>query len=592
MRSKTRKNRSSSKSKRKSRKITPPPIAGEAIAAGGFGCVFRPPIKCEKPSDQAKQNSKNYITKLMKSRYVVEEMDEVEKYLPIIKTIPGYKNYFLLDDIFPCMPAELTSRDKKGLDSKCSNLRRMGINAANINQPRNLLGLAMLNIPDGGTSIATVLKKMAGKIARNDKETLKQFGHLNNSLIRTLQNAVVPMNTKGIIHCDLKADNMLVDKTKLSKGEPYVKVIDWGLGSVFNPNGTTIPEGVKYRPLSFNNPFGVILFNTYEVRQAFNNMRIEYAGNQNYRYMAYNILKKCNSSVGPGHTEYVTQYILPDLVKPYISFDLSNLPDGFKNHNVESVSETAKMGLFSYNVIIEHLEEVLKKYFNPSTKKFDEKAYFFDVYRWNVDVWGFLTSYLQLAQDATTNSYTNYRNSKVIQRAAYVAYKYCLSGDYAAKRIPIAEVVSDLQKITEAIPGFKSKGIIREEAPLRELEIAAVPGELKVKKKMKIKLKAKSHTPSVVSIPAGKKRCPTGYAKDAATGKCRKKVANKAKATRKVEKKAKVHGANVISNSDFAILEYGGKILLKARDKTRKRCPKGYKKLRVSRGGHLICEKK
>lgn len=598
MRSKTRKNRSSSKTKRKSRKIAPP-VAGEAIAAGGFGCVFRPPIKCKNPSDEAKQKSKNYITKLMKNRYVVEEMDEVDKYLPIIKTIPGYKNYFLLDDIFPCVPGELTSSDKKGLDSKCGNLRRLGINAANINQPRNLLGLSMLNIPDGGTSIARVFRKMADKITRNNKETFKQFGHLNNSLIRTLQNAVVPMNTKGIIHCDLKADNMLVDETKLGNGEPYVKVIDWGLGSVFNPNSSTIPGGVKDRPISFNNPFGVILFNTYEVRQAINVTHAEHPGNQNYRYMAYNILKKCNSVNGPGHTEYVTQYIMPDLVKPYISFDLSNLPEGFKNNNVESVSKTVKMGLFSYNVIIDHLEEVLKKYFNSSTKKFDEKAYFFDVYRWNVDVWGFLTSYMQLAEDAATNSYTKYRNSKIIQTAADVAYKYCLSGDYAAKRIPIAEVVSDLQRITEAIPGFKSKGIIREEAQLRdrmrELEIAAVPGELKVKKKkIKMKLKAKSHTPSVVSIPAGKKRCPTGYAKDAATGKCRKKGTKKV--AKKVAKKAtptrKVAKAPTGLDSEFSILEHNGKIFLKARDKTRRRCPKGYKKVRISSSGHLICEKK
>ena len=535
MRSKTRKNRSS-KSKRKSRKIDPP-VAGEAIAAGGFGCVFRPPIKCKSPSQEAKQKNKNYIVKLMENRYVADEMSEVNKYLPIIKTIPGYKKYFLLDDIFPCDPDELTSEDKKGLDRKCGNLRRMGINAANINQSRNLRRLSMLNIPDGGTSIKTVISKMSDKIANNNKETFKQFGHLNNSLIRTLQNAVVPMNTKGIIHCDLKADNMLVDETKLGDGEPYVKVIDWGLGSVFNPNGNTIPDGVKRRPISFNNPFGVLLFNTYEVRQAFSNMHAEHPGNQNYKYLAYHILKMCNNMVGPGHTQYFTQFIMPDLAKPYINLS-QTLPDGFSGF-IGNDASSANMGIFSFNVIIDHLEQVLKKYFNPSTKRFDEKAYFFDVYRWNVDVWGFLTTYLQLAEDSTSVSYTKYRNSKIIQSAADVAYKYCLSGDYAAKRIPISELVSDLQRITTAIPGFKSKGIVHESSPapnrMAELQKAAVPGAQVMKKKMKIKLKAKSHTPSVVSIPAGKKRCPTGYAKDAATGKCRKK------GTKKVAKKPKLH---------------------------------------------------
>ena len=128
MRSKTRKHNSKKYSKTK--KV---PLAGQAIAAGGFGCVFRPAIKCEDPADRIKQDKREYISKIMKSRYADDEMDEVNNFLPVIKTIPNNSKYFLLDGIFKCRPDDLTSSDKKNLDSKCRNLVREGINSANIN---------------------------------------------------------------------------------------------------------------------------------------------------------------------------------------------------------------------------------------------------------------------------------------------------------------------------------------------------------------------------------------------------------------------------------------------------------------------------
>ena len=67
------------------------------------------------------------------------------------------------------------------------------------------------------------MEGLAIKFLRGDKEQEKRFGHLNNSMIRTLKNAIVPMNKKGIIHCDLR-DNMLVDAEKL-KENPMLKLL-------------------------------------------------------------------------------------------------------------------------------------------------------------------------------------------------------------------------------------------------------------------------------------------------------------------------------------------------------------------------------
>ena len=592
MRSKTRKH--NSKKHSKTRKV---PLAGQAIAAGGFGCVFRPAIKCESPADRIKQGKHNYISKIMKNRYADDEMEEVNKFLPVIKTIPNNSKYFLLDGIFKCRPDDLTSSDKKNLDSKCRNLVREGINSANINN--NLFRIQSLNIPDGGVSLRNTMEGLAIKFLRGDKEEETRFGHLNNSMIRTLKNAIVPMNKKGIIHCDLKADNMLVQAEKLSRGEPYVKVIDWGLGAKFNTSDkSSIPQAVKNRPIQFNAPFGVILFDEENIRQAARSMSLKFAGDSVYKILAYKTIEKSNL-YGPGHTAYLTQYLFPDLTNPFIRLDSVDKPEGFSGNSSSDVKKT----LFANGIIVTHIQKVLEKYYNPSTKSFNARAYFHDVYRWNVDVWGFLMSYIELLTKTASNSYSKYRENYPLQLLANIVYKYCLTGNYAAEKIPVKELEKELEEVSKAIRGFKSKGVIKEEPKKREKKAATK------KKKMKIRLRAKSPSPqqgSLVSIPAGKKRCPNGYVKDIPTGKCRKKgtkkaakkakrAAKKAKPTRKKAKKVVRTGMNSQDFEKFRRLKEGKAdqyvTLFRARDKTRKRCPNGYKKV-ADRTGSLVCMKK
>lgn len=596
MRSKTKKNRASqSSSKRKSRKSFVPPIAGEAIAAGGFGCVFRPPVKCNLKSREDRQKSKNYITKIMTNRYATDEMTEVSRFLPIIKTISGYKNYFLLDDIFMCAPAPLTSSDKKNFNSKCNNLLRMNITADNINNSSNLSKLSMLNIPDGGIAVSKVMQSIAPRLVRGDKEQRILFGHLNNSMIRTLKNAIVPMNKKGIIHCDIKGDNMLVDKDKLSRGEPYVKIIDWGLGDKFNPSSIVIPDAVKNRPIQFNAPFGVILFDKNIINTAANAISLIHAGDSIYKILAYKIIEKSNDS-GAGHTGYLTQYLLPEISQPFINFDRDDQPDGFVG-----TGRAIKNTLFANGIIVTHIQKILEKYYDPSIGhhgQFDDHKYFNEVYRWNVDVWGFLMGYIDLLTKSAQNSYSKYRENSSLQMLANIIYKYCLSGNYAAEKIPVDELEKELEAVSKSIRGFKSKGII-EDIELKPVKKPAKKQTKKVKKKIKLKISTESPKGSLISLPRGKKRCPTGYTKDAATGKCRKKgtkkaakkekrVAKKAKKTKKVLKNL---GTDELFDPNFRIYNSGRFRGLIARDKTRKRCPRGFEKVK-EHGGYLVCAKK
>ena len=55
--------------------------AGEAIAAGGYGCVFKPPIKCR---DKSLPYEPTGISKLMSKTSADDEMREIAAIKPII----------------------------------------------------------------------------------------------------------------------------------------------------------------------------------------------------------------------------------------------------------------------------------------------------------------------------------------------------------------------------------------------------------------------------------------------------------------------------------------------------------------------------
>ena len=125
-------------------------IAGEAIAAGGYGCVFFPAIKCRGASART-----GGVSKLMFKSDAELEYKEIGKVKVIIEKIPNYKQYFILDDITLCNPDVLDEEDLKNLNNKCTNLIDHGINRNNINS--QLQKFKILNIPFGGPDLSKII---------------------------------------------------------------------------------------------------------------------------------------------------------------------------------------------------------------------------------------------------------------------------------------------------------------------------------------------------------------------------------------------------------------------------------------------------
>jgi hypothetical protein len=120
----------------------------------------------------------------------------------------------------------------------------------------------MINMPYGGIDIDHFLY--------NNINNIKLIYNFNLKMIDLLDNAILPMNKKGLYHADLKSNNMLVNV--INNKKMYIRIIDWGLSSIYLPSDilntsykndtaefSQIPENFSERPFQYNVPFSSVL---------------------------------------------------------------------------------------------------------------------------------------------------------------------------------------------------------------------------------------------------------------------------------------------------------------------------------------------
>ena len=336
---------------------------GEALASGGFGCIFKPALKCK-----GKDTRIDGVSKMSIERHGEQEMLEIERIKDRLTTIKNHQQYYLLD-VEMCKPDKLTDEDKKQFDKKCFALTRYNISEKNVNN--RLDRLTILNMPDAGIDLHDW-------IVGNGKITREKMFLLNDLVIRLLKYGVRPMNEAGVIHHDLKDRNIMIDK------HLETRIIDWGLAGVVKDN--KIPEEIMNRPLQFNTPFssmilsnefklnynvflqrvkdGIILFNSMNVRNyVINEYLIKLS--RYYDYSVDNImLFKMIFSPGINNDTYLSEVKYDDLIEyGYYLYYLSN-----------------------------YITDILMKY-TTVDMEFDMDTYFMDVYMYNSDVFGLMTVY-------------------------------------------------------------------------------------------------------------------------------------------------------------------------------------------------------
>jgi len=411
------KNKRGYKKKRTSRRNKD---GGEALASGGFGCIFKPALKCKGSSERT-----DGVSKMSVEQHGKQEMDEITKIRNRLKTIKGYDKYYLLD-VNMCKPDKLSKDDLKKFNDKCYALTRYNINEKNINN--RLGGLTILNMPNAGIDLKDWLV-VDGVITRE-----KMF-LLNKIIIKLLKNGVRPMNEKGVIHNDLKDRNIMVDEND------NARVIDWGLAGVVNNN--KVPTEIMNRPLQFNTPFssmiiseefklnydvflqrvkdGIILFNKMNVRNyIINEYLIKLA-----RYYGY----------------YDDNVILFNMIfSPGISEETF-------------LSEVKRENLIEYGYYLYYLSnyitEILMKY-TTDNMTFNLDKYFMEAYLFNSDVFGIMTVYYNFFEVKLENINLNDELKKIYLnriRSLLIENTYSNGGE----KIDIKKLINDIEELSKLL---------------------------------------------------------------------------------------------------------------------------------------------
>jgi hypothetical protein len=405
---------------------------GKVIDSGGYGCVFKPALKC-----YGSKKRTNGISKLGIKKESLQEWDNLLLVKKYISKIPNYNRYFLLSNLDKCAPAPLTKNDLNDFQ-KCEPLiQYYNITANNIND--NLQELNIINMPYGGLSLYEVIRDHRIPIAT-----------INIIMITLLVRGILPMNKLHLYHFDLKSSNLLYKNG-------LIRIIDYGAIGISTPF-RIIPSTLLNRRVQFNSPFSRILFTDFFDEQLdffLKNKKLNPSSPLLFKTLQLFVLQFYRSyreRYGLGHEPYLRQDLLPAI------FRLDHRPP-------------PNFDIFA-DILSRYCAQALIKYINFTTNSFDKEKYFIEVYSKNVDVYGFIIAYAAIitSDDATADKrrWTGqliqplewvqpnqrigidtsllYRKQKII--VANIIIKYCLSDRYANIPINLYELINDLKELT------------------------------------------------------------------------------------------------------------------------------------------------
>ena len=423
-------------------------IGGKVIDSGGFGCVFRPQLRCKKSRNNKNKiygdnkYDENGISKVMPKKYAISEYNELVKFISIIKTIPNYNHYFIISQITLCRPRYFKPNDLIDFDKiKCSSLKKKNITSKNINS--KLKKLYMINMPYGGIDIDKFLK-----ININDIRMVYNF---NVKMIDLLDNAILKMNKKGLYHGDLKSNNILVSVEDNKK--MYVRLIDWGLSGIYLPNDVLkslitesgfedewkeIPDIFRNRPFQFNVPFSNILFS----RKFHKDYTAYLLIPEKDRYNLYEFIERFINSYIESSSGHLRNFnSIFNKVKTIMSHNSS------LTSSINKLTNYDKIFITNIKYIYDYLHKIIQKY--TRNNKFDVIDYFSNVYIKNLDIWGFVMSYYSLIDYTRYNMYYNIQYNNMIKDLIKKLLNLLLK--YSCEPINIHEIKEILHEFSNDI---------------------------------------------------------------------------------------------------------------------------------------------
>ena len=399
---------------------------GIPIYPGGYSCVFKPQLKCKTRTKKIKKrnmknsikssknsNGNNGISKLLFKKYADVEMYNIQKFYHVLRKIPKSHKYFLFAKTTSCPPANISSEDLRGFDEMCRNFTSHDVNESNINAVKNIRNLRLINMPNAGISVNEWLF-LKDKDDITTPLTISRVKTFNKLISKLILNAIVPMNRQGVIHNDMKEDNILIKDSAPT-------IIDWGISGI-STRHEPIPEIIMNRYISISNPFSSVLFttefsknyseflkqNSITTIDRVDNMRHDPVFLQKLRdfslaqylkykeYGHYSNIRTLFTNVQTFFTKLHPSNAFSDISLDIIDVMLSGASDADKLYHALASNYISD--------ILLHFTEFDER---DGVIRFQYVSYFTKVYIFNCDIWGtaFCYSVFFLFQDADQSKY-------------------------------------------------------------------------------------------------------------------------------------------------------------------------------------------
>jgi len=382
---------------------------GIPIFAGAQGCIFKPSLKCK---DRVRNYHDGNISKLGEKTMTEDEMREYQQIRRHLSRIKHHDKYFSMQASL-CEPDALDRHDLENFDKVCINMKRHNITAANVNS--NLRRLRMINMPDLGIDLKEWMDRSVV-----DANHIHQ---LNDHVSTLLVHAVAPMNRLGVIHNDLKSDNVMID----AMGN--ARIIDWGLAGVSTATQVVPPHHFMNNPVTFNRPFSTMVISP-QTCELYASAVLSNASNPTMvqiKHFTRTVYKQYIKTFDIQSYEYF-QYIFMCIF-------------GLKE---KAASERLIDAVTNYNA------EILHHFTDHVNRSFRLNEYFSTVYRFNTDVWGLMSTFYDM--------FTLPRKQFIMPDAVYAEmlhrYRTLFSTVIFAnghKRIDVSHILKELARINAMV---------------------------------------------------------------------------------------------------------------------------------------------
>ena len=403
---------------------------GAAFTKGGFGCLFKPALKCK---NSELNSPPNYVSKLIESKNGKREYMYIYNIKKKLQHLPeNIKKYFLLDNITMCEPTELSEEDKVKIEEVCDYIltdhadktTNDPITSKNINN--NLDKFKIINMPELSISLSNYIKKHVF--------TPIELVKLNNNIIEYLNIVIPALYKNGVVHGDIKADNLMFN---MSDNNTLV-VIDWGLSYLVDSDRKNIPDALYSLSTQWHHPFSSFLFkkNVIDKYDSFlQKLKKEgkVVARDELRIFAMSEYKNFM-------TRHEKQFLFLNetLMTVYGPNLIKTLKSG------ERIDIDSIINNMAITYIVDYVTDILMAY--TVNYKLELGKYFNEVYLINADMWGIMSIYTELIDNIPSMIKITETERKIIsEQMMYILIENLFKN--GTKAINVAKLVNDIKKL-------------------------------------------------------------------------------------------------------------------------------------------------